>query len=150
MGKSFILKRITDEDSIFRTLKCCSSSLFNKTLNNESILIELAKKFSISAHVVQICNDNKLVGFAAYYCNDFENKNAFLSMIVILKEYQSMGAGGVLLKYIIEDCKRVGMDNLLLEVDKKNEFAINFYLKKGFVFLNKETKDGRFMSLSIK
>lgn len=150
MGKSFILKRITDEDSIFRTLKCCSSSLFNKTLNNESILIELAKKFSISAHVVQMCNDNKLVGFAAYYCNDFKNKNAFLSMIIVLKEYQSMGAGGILLKHIIEECKSEGMENLLLEVDKKNEFAIKFYLKKGFVFLEKETENSRFMSLSIK
>ena len=146
----YSLKILNDLSSIHLIMHRCASSFFNQSLNAESILQCLSEKFYKNAQVVQICNDNKLVGFAAYYCNDFENKNAFLSMIVILKEYQSMGAGGVLLKYIIEDCKRVGMDNLLLEVDKKNEFAINFYLKKGFVFLSKETKDGRFMSLSIK
>lgn len=146
----YSLKILNDLSSIQLILHRCASSFFNQSLNAESILQCLSEKFYKNAQVVQICNDNNLVGFAAYYCNDFKDKNAFLSMIIILKEYQSMGAGGILLKHIIEDCKSAGMENLLLEVDKKNEFAIKFYLKKGFVFLEKETENSRFMSLSIK
>lgn len=127
----------------------CSSSLFNQTLNNKSFLSDLAEKFYNNAHVIKICYDDDLVGFSAYYCNDFKGKNAFLSMIIILKKYQSIGAGSALLEYTIEDCKNAGMKNLILEVDKKNESAIKFYLKKGFIFANKETESSLFMSLSI-
>lgn len=149
MKKTYMIKKLTDKDSILDVLMSCSSSLFNQKLNNKSFLSDLAKKFYNNAHVIKICYDNDLVGFSAYYCNDLKAQNAFLSMIVILKKYQSMGAGSALLEYTIEDCKNAGMKNLILEVDKKNETAIKFYLKKRFIFVNKETESSLFMSLSI-
>ena len=149
MEKHFKLKKINDKNSILRTLKYCSSCLFNQNINNDSSLKYYADKFCQNAHVVQICCDNNVIGFASYYCNDLDNKNAFLSMIIILSQYQSMGAGSALLKYILEDCKSAGMEHLLLEVDKQNRSAIEFYLKKGFVFLDKENDKSFFMSLII-
>ena len=74
--------------------------------------------------------DNNLAGMVGYYANDYELKKAYLSIIVIRKEYQGYGIGSKLLQMFIEESKSKGMNVCRLEVGCYNEKAISFYLKK--------------------
>lgn len=90
---------------------------------------------------------NKL-GFAAVYCNDNINNKAYISMIVVKKEYQYRGIGTKLLEEVIKIVRDAGMKIIILEVAKGNDKARNFYGKQGFLQVN-ETEGSYFMGKEI-
>ena len=56
--------------------------------------------------------------------------------IAVDKNYQRKGIGSKLLKEVIEEANKNKVATVSLEVDEKNEKAINFYKKMGFVVTN--------------
>lgn len=56
--------------------------------------------------------------------------------IAVDKNFQRQGVGSLLIKKIIEIAKQNKVSTLSLEVDEKNEKAINFYKKMGFTVTN--------------
>ena len=75
----------------------------------------------------------ELKGFISYYNNDEIKKNAFLTMILISKEYQGTGIGKLLLELSIKDLEKKGFKYYSLEVLKNNTSAIAFYTSYGFI-----------------
>lgn len=111
--------------------------------NENGILIsipidEYVNKITQFATIIPywVCGDLK--GFIAYYNNDESKELAFLTMILICRDFQGRGIGKLLLEFSIEDLTKNGFKNYGLEVLKTNENAIRLYAKLGFI-----TKESR-------
>ena len=126
------LETITNEKSISEIMELCSPYFHNQKVNNKEIISQLARKYSTYGCVIRGLIEGNTVGFCAYYANDFTNKCAYLSMIVVLPVAQGKGVGTALLIKMIEDCKLKKMKKILLEVADDNNRAIQFYKKNKF------------------
>ncbi|HWO97412.1 MAG TPA: GNAT family N-acetyltransferase [Bacillus sp. (in: firmicutes)] len=78
------------------------------------------KYFPISENYV-ICNEKEVVGFISMV-------NNYLAALFIDIKHQGKGYGKELLNFIKER-----RENIQLKVYKKNDEAVNFYLRSGFV-----------------
>ena len=99
-------------------------------------LDEMARKFSAFGKVIELEEEGERVGFAAFYHNDRKLRRAFLSMIVVLPEYQGHGCGSRLVTEVEHECVDDGMKILAVEVRTDNERAIRFYKERGFAVVN--------------
>ena len=99
-------------------------------------LDEMARKFSAFGTVIELEEEGERVGFAAFYHNDRKLRRAFLSMIVVLPEYQGHGCGSRLVTEVEHECVDDGMKILAVEVRTDNERAIRFYKERGFAVVN--------------
>ena len=99
-------------------------------------LDEMARKFSAFGTVIELEEEGERVGFAAFYHNDRKLRRAFLSMIVVLPEYQGHGCGSRLVTEVEHECVDDGMKILAVEVRTDNERAIRFYKDRGFEVVN--------------
>lgn len=89
-------------------------------------------KIMEKACIISVMEENVLLGFLAYYANDHENKNAFLSMVVISPSVRKMGYGRRLVDFFIADLILKGFKRCLTEVSVSNIKAINICKKVGF------------------
>lgn len=99
---------------------------------------EYVDKVFNHATIVPYFQQGKLEGFIAYYMNDFSKKNAFLTMIVMNKDFQGKGIGKKLLRFAIDDIRNNNFEFFGLEVLKSNKKAIDFYVD--FEFMIKEDR----------
>lgn len=81
------------------------------------------------------------LGFAGFELNYSEGPKAKLHKIYLLPEAQGKGAGKALILEVADRAKKANQKSLLLNVNKYNQNAINFYLKMGFQEIYKEVID---------
>lgn len=106
-----------------------NSFLFNPPLNERLDLVKYANKLSShSIHFINVNKSNNIICFAACYFNDLKNRRAFLSFICVDFEFKRQGLGRKLLDEVFEYGKEMGFNEILLEVDKNNHKAFEFYL----------------------
>lgn len=86
-------------------------------------------------------DDGKELGFAGFELNYAEGPKAKLHKIYLLPEAQGKGAGKTLILEVVDRAKKAGQKSLLLNVNKYNQKAIDFYLKMGFREIYKEVID---------
>lgn len=85
--------------------------------------------------------EGKELGFAGFELNYSEGPKAKLHKIYLLPEAQGKGAGKELILEVADRAKKAGQKSLLLNVNKYNQKAIDFYLKMGFQEIYKEVID---------
>lgn len=79
------------------------NSFYSSIVQNDVFLIEISKKFSKYAEFYCLKQENEPIGFIAFYDNNQETKTAFLSMIIVSKEYQGKGVGKYLLNNVLNN-----------------------------------------------
>lgn len=84
---------------------------------------------STNSYYLVAKSDNEILGFAGikYVLNEADIMN-----IVVKKSKRKLGIGSLLLKNIIELCKKLNISTLFLEVNEENIPAISLYKKFGF------------------
>lgn len=84
---------------------------------------------STNSYYLVAKSDNEILGFAGikYVINEADIMN-----IVVKKSKRKLGIGSLLLKNIIELCKKLNISTLFLEVNEENIPAISLYKKFGF------------------
>ncbi len=93
--------------------------------------------------------NNKIVGTMRYYLK--ENGILWISMIQVLPKYQKIGVGSGLLSEIEKRAKRLGIDAIALEAQKKADWAIKFYKANNYKILNiKELNKKPFVGTLLK
>ena len=127
-----LIKRSAVFEEIFSVMMDCRESFYDQRYNDQNVILRLADKFSNNADFVSIYIDKKVAGFISYYANNYETKTAFISMIIVKKEFSKRGIGTKLLEYACKESIKRGMENISLEVDFKNANAISFYFKNNF------------------
>lgn len=68
-------------------------------------------------------------------------KRAYLSYLIVRKEFQNRGIGTELIDYIIEYAFQLGITELTINVERSNPRAKKLYLKKGFDEIILENSD---------
>ena len=76
--------------------------------------------------------DAKLVGFIACYCNNYDSKKAFISLVLIDKYYRGRGISKKIFDQLFGLLKEKKFTNCGLEVRRDNVNAINLYKSLGF------------------
>ena len=64
---------------------------------------------------------------------EFHGRDAFLDELFFREEFRGKGYGKAALNFLEEQCFKIGVNALHLEVERKNERARRVYLKNGFV-----------------
>lgn len=105
---------------------------FDGQLINEDIEMYVDKLLK-NAEIILHYSNNVLVGCLAFYANDHINKKAFISFIGIKNTHRDKGLGMILLTSSMLYLKKNNFNEYGLEVIKKNENAIKFYLNQGFI-----------------
>ncbi|OOG78573.1 GNAT family N-acetyltransferase [Algoriphagus sp. A40] len=85
--------------------------------------------------------DGEELGFAGFELNYGEGPKAKLHKIYLLPEAQGKGAGKALILEVADRAKKSDQKSLLLNVNKYNQKAIDFYLRIGFQEIYKEVID---------
>ena len=119
---------------VYDALKECAGDLHDQSLNNETDLKRLSEKFFANGTVFTAYESEKIVGFIAYYRNNFEARCAYLSMIACKKKFWGKGIAAALYDKMYLDCKKNYFVKIRLQVAKDNMRAINFYRRRNFKF----------------
>ena len=143
------IRTLTDKQAIAEAITVCAESFHDQACNDPAKIRGFAEKFAAKAHFFAAYDGGEVRGFAAFYCNDYESMTAFISMIVVLSNYQYMGGGSSLLKAVKDTCRKKGMKRIRLEVADDNHKALSFYTKRGFVYEAAAGKDTSFYVSSI-
>lgn len=134
-GKSndIFFEVLTDINSILTILNEFSDSLDSLRKGYE-FRKAMAIKFSHNAKFLTINKDEEeVLGFAAFYCNDKSSLTAYLSMIAIKGEFRKLGYGKYLFDKIVEISLHNHMQTIKLEVNRNNISALSFYKALGFI-----------------
>lgn len=91
-------------------------------------------------NIIVACKEDKIVGFCgfgAFRGNEASENSGEIQGIYIDREYQGMGIGTILLNCATDKLKESGFENVAFWVFDKNDNAISFYEKKGYVFMDR-------------
>lgn len=91
-----------------------------------------------------IDDGGKLLGHAGFYANDMEKKAAYLSSLAVDSSLRGQGWGDRLMDRVFEDCRRVGMKDVMATVVKTNAIAVEMYKRRGCRFTECEGDPSRF------
>lgn len=138
-------KRVKTEDEALKTLEEFSTTL--KSLREGLIdKKEYAKKIVGNGNLLLLKDEDKVVAFCSFYCNDLQLKKAFLSLIAVKSNVEKRGYGSKILEECERYCRSQGMKYLQLEVYSDNKEAFAFYKKNKFEI----TKSNKEKLLMIK
>lgn len=112
-------------------LGCCDA-YFVPPLSGRVDLNNYAAKIASQATRFEAWSDDRLVGLAAVYCNDQEQRIAYITSVSVLCAWTGCGIAVHLMRQCIEYAKALGMRQINLEVAGDNVPAIRLYEKSGF------------------
>ena len=131
------LRKAKDKTEIDLIIKNCDVA-FESPVSERTIYPSLLEKIYKYGNVIYAW-DEQAIGYCAFYVNDSENKNAYITLIAVNPIFQKMHIGKQLLNGCLQDARKKEMKNCLLEVNKNNSNAIRFYRLHGFqVIENRE------------
>lgn len=145
------LQKIAETWEIEKVLRQFNTSF--PIVLNEGVgqINRFAQKLSKQAEVILLLSEEKyIIGFEAFYANNFKTKEAFLSLIAIEEQYRGGDYAEKLLSKCLDICLQKGMVQLKLEVNKSNDRAIAFYIKNDFNFLPEDTDESYYMIKMIR
>lgn len=132
MNDFITISRIINKSDIQSIVQSCSQYFYNQESNNSECIEKLSQKYFKCGRFLAVFQEDKILGFCAYYANDNDNFISFISMIVLIPDARGKGISSQLIDIVVDDCKTLGMHSIELEVADTNLRAIKFYKKKGF------------------
>lgn len=124
---------LTNKNEIDKIVFLFKNHYYNAECLSDEILRNLANKYKNFGEVMIATYNNEVIGYIAYYRNDYDNYNAYISTVVIKKERRGMRIGKTLLRKVIIDCESHGFKVIKLEVDDNNDKAVSLYKSFGFI-----------------
>ncbi len=85
--------------------------------------------------------EGNAIGFAGYELNHLAGSMSKLHKLYLLPSSQGKGVGKALLLEVVKSSREAGQKSLVLNVNKYNKKAIDFYLAMGFVTIRQEVND---------
>lgn len=128
-----IIYNSISENDLYRYLKSVSD-LFNPNLDKVVDLKVYANKIYNNALIVESWEDEILVGIIACYANNNKTKEAYITHVCVLKEYQGRGISKMMFNNLYEVLKFKQFHTVSLEVNKRNTKALNLYESQNFKF----------------
>jgi ribosomal protein S18 acetylase RimI-like enzyme len=126
----FTQDRATHEE-IARHLRRCDTD-FVPALSARVQIPEYAEKLVSHAARFEAWQHGILAGLIAVYCDDRENRGAYITSVSVLTELRHHGVGACLLRRCLEYLNGREFTYVELEVDSTNHEAIRLYERFGF------------------
>lgn len=89
---------------------------------------KIKNEAEFNIHVI----DGKYAGFVAFYCNNKDSKESYITLIMVSPKFRGKKIGSGLIDYVLAISRLRGFTRCSLEVKKTNKDAINIYESKGF------------------
>lgn len=70
--------------------------LFTKSVVKSQNFEELIDKISCNANVISACINGQVAGYCAYYMNDFESREAYITLIAVDEDFQTNHLGTIM------------------------------------------------------
>lgn len=118
-------ERLKEKDAIYRAIQSFSTEF--SSLKSRVDLNQYSQKLAEHSYTVLLKDENRVLGVAAMYINDSENKAAFITLIGIRSQFQKSGYGSILLQHCIEKAVETGMkkfDLRLIMTTPKHEISM--------------------------
>lgn len=122
---------------------------FQPPLSSKLVLNDYANKLLDKATFFSVFENSTMCAFIAFYDNDEDRENAYLSMLAVRLKYRGLGLGESLLKHSIRVLKRKSFKYYNLEVFKNNDSAIKLYLQNNFEII-RESEASYKMTLNLR
>ena len=145
----FVLEKLEKLDEIINAFLDLKDSVYEKTIFDGNYLTTYVEKIHKYGNTFVIKRDTKIIGLVAFYANDLVKKYAFITMIVIRKDWQKHGFGKKLIELAKKESISAGMTTLGLWVHKENLNARGFYKKIGFIETGKTNKKQNFAIIDL-
>ena len=110
-------KEVAKIDNICLSDESWSENQFLEEINDNTKFYSIIKE------------SNKYIGFCSFVKVLDE---AQILNVAVLPEFRNKGYGSILLDSIIENCSKLNINSISLEVRYNNEYAIKLYENKGF------------------
>lgn len=110
---------------------------FSPKLSERVNLKDWVKKMSDNATTFEVWDNDKLIAMIVAYINDYQTKQAYVTLVCCKKEYRRRGIIENMFKRVFEYCINKSFETIVLKTDINNIPAINLYKKLNFV----ETED---------
>ena len=121
---------------------------FDEPLHEKIDFIAYSEKLSHHAHFILAYDDNKQIGFIAYYINE-EGRYAYIPFIAVHPNGRHRGIGHTMFSYLWEIIP-VEIDYVRLEVKVSNINAQNFYHREGFYVISNENNGKILLNKDLK
>ena len=108
-------------------------------------LTKIENKSEIICHV----EAGVLVGFVAFYCNDYLTKRAFITLVLVAESGRGKGIANNLLSSALSIMKARSFATCELEVKENNINAIALYNKLGFKLASKKADKNLILQVSL-
>lgn len=132
-----MIAKVNDKQEIIETVY--SFAYLFRTLSDPNFnLVHYCEKISEFGQIIKYIEDDKCIGFCAYYINDIKMNKAFISLIGVESAFQGKSIGHQLLEYVINDSRKANMKIIELCVNINNYNAIEFYERNGFIKIKKD------------
>jgi ribosomal protein S18 acetylase RimI-like enzyme len=89
-------------------------------------------KLDAHAEIVSDSVAGRCRGFVAFYCNDLNTKQAFITLVLVDPRDRGQGLGRTLVTRALDVARNRGFISCRLEVSKRNQVAHSMYLSQGF------------------
>lgn len=124
---------------------------FLRAITNDEYRDTFIKKHLENGHFIAEYHDGTPVGFASFYCNDGENKKAFISSFVVNDNLGFLKGKTLirLLKTGVQIAQTAGMETVELEVEKDNDKALKLYKHLGFTHIPGDTATTIHMKMDL-
>lgn len=119
------------EKEIHLHLKECSD-YFIPCLNKTIDIVNYSNKIFDKAVRFEVWSKGILVGLLAVYLNNLNDRIGYITNVSVLNSYSGRGIASCLIKNCIEYAIEKKFKEIVLEVNNKNESAINLYKKFSF------------------
>lgn len=124
----YLIKEINQLEEVRFLLTMFNEYVYPNISMRVDSLEKYAEKLYTNAEVISIEINNEVLGFAAFYINDRNNRVAYISQIISKRK----GFGSIILDYIVDKAISNQIKVIRLEVYKYNDIAIKFYKKHCF------------------
>lgn len=144
--RTWCIEQAKNQFEIDCIIKECDKA-FRNPIAKRKIYSDLLPKLSQKG-ICMMAYCKEVMGYCAFYANDYVGKKAYISLLAVKQKYQGMHIGSHLLNKCMEMARSYGMTACMLEVDKNNSFAIEFYGRKGFALIE-ERVDSLLMRIEL-
>lgn len=134
------LKLDHDKDILFNFLVKIDKD-FGIPLSNKIDLEFYAVRLLNKGYVLAIEENGYIVSVLGFYCNNFQQRTAYLPLLGTIKEACGKGYARLLIVEMIKICQQVGMAKICC--NSINPIAVHLYKSIGFIEISRE-KEGEF------
>ncbi len=136
-SKNIIVKEISDYAEMEKIILKFKDTFFLRAITKDEYRDTFIKKHIENGHFLVEFHNDVPVGFLSFYCNDTENKKAFITSLSLSDELGFLK--GKTLMRLFKTGFQIGASNEMqsvgLEVENNNYKAIKLYKHFGFEFV---------------